>query len=129
MIKDGIKFDSLDQEAGVYVNRANSKQQLGLQKEALEDYEMALKILPDSPEAYANRGILYDKQGDYEKAIHDYRRALKLKPELGEGPGIIKRVLFNIQEKPATIAGRLKFLEETSADAKPKETSAPDKKG
>ncbi|NPA48815.1 MAG: tetratricopeptide repeat protein [Thermodesulfobacteria bacterium] len=70
---------------------------------------------PDFAEAWANRGILNDREGRYEEAVRDYEKALALKPSLARGPGFLYRLLYNIKEKPATIADRLEYLKEQLA--------------
>ncbi len=95
-------------EALVYI-------QTGRYREAREVLDDLLQKHPDFAEAWANRGILNDREGRYEEAIEDYRKALELKPSLGRGPGFLYRLLYNIKEKPSTIADRLRYLEEQLA--------------
>jgi tetratricopeptide (TPR) repeat protein len=49
--------------------------------EARKDYEKALLIRPDYPEAINNLGAADFSKGDYRQAIRLYRRAFKLMPE------------------------------------------------
>ena len=49
--------------------------------EAKRDYERALLIRPNYPEAINNLGAAYFEQRDYKKAIKLYRHALKLMPQ------------------------------------------------
>lgn len=119
IISKQMKFDSVDQEAGVHINRGNCLQQLTRFDEAVSDYELALLLAPKASEAYANRGIAYDSLGKHIEAIADYKKAIELKPKLAEPPGIITRVLWNIQEKPVTIRDRMEFLEEMYKEEKP----------
>ena len=116
LLEDNGSFDSIVQKAGVYLNRGNSLVQLKDYESAIEDYNSAIKLVPDTAEAYANRGIAFDTMGKYENAIDNYKQALKLKPDLGEPPGIFSRILWNIQEVPSTILDRLKFLEKMHED-------------
>ncbi len=81
-------------------------------QEARRVLDRLVKEHPDFAEAWANRGILNDREGRYEEAIRDYQKALKLKPSLAKGPGFFYRLLYNIKEKPATIADRMKYLQE-----------------
>jgi tetratricopeptide (TPR) repeat protein len=46
----------------------------------LLECESALRLAPDSAEAYNYRGLMYDYLGDPEKAIADYRHAIRLDP-------------------------------------------------
>lgn len=48
--------------------------------EARKDYERALKLQPDYPEAVNNLAAAYFAERKYKKSIHLYQRALKLMP-------------------------------------------------
>lgn len=48
---------------------------------AKKDYEKALLIRPDYPEAINNLGAAYFAKRDYKKAIHLYQKAQKLMPD------------------------------------------------
>jgi len=50
-------------------------------REARHDYERALLIRPDYPEAINNLGATYFAQRDYKKAIRLYREAARLMPQ------------------------------------------------
>jgi tetratricopeptide (TPR) repeat protein len=49
--------------------------------EARRDYERALKLRPDYPEALNNIGAIYYAKKNYGKAIHYYRKALQFDPK------------------------------------------------
>ena len=100
-------------EPGVLVNRANARMMLGDTRGALADYDEAVRLDPKFALAYANRGILKDRMGDAEGAIQDYRKALELDPSLGDPPGILKRILYNVPDE--TIKDRLEYLEAVQA--------------
>ncbi len=92
-------------EALVYIQTKKYKQARVVLDKLIEEH-------PDFAAAWANRGILNDREGRFEEAIRDYRKALELNPKLAKGPGFIYRILYNIKEKPSTIATRLKYLEQ-----------------
>ena len=50
-------------------------------KEKLEPHNEAIKLNPNSEEAYKNRGNAYCEIGQYEKAISDYNKAIELNPK------------------------------------------------
>ncbi|MDR2152972.1 MAG: tetratricopeptide repeat protein [Helicobacteraceae bacterium] len=50
-------------------------------QEAIKQYTQAIKIDPNSAQAYNNRGIAYGKLGDYGKAIADFTQAIKIDPK------------------------------------------------
>lgn len=113
--RDRLKLEAIHLGA-VYVNRGNALMGLGRFKEALSSYDEALGVAENLPEAYANRAICLDRLGDHRGAIANYERALKEKPELGEPPGIIHRILHNVQES-STIKDRLEFLKKQLAES------------
>jgi tetratricopeptide (TPR) repeat protein len=55
----------------------------GLTENAIEHYQMALKLNPDYAEAHNNLGNIYYR-GPVDKAIEHYRIALRLKPDYAE---------------------------------------------
>lgn len=95
-------------EPGILVNRGNARMMAGDLAGARADYEAAIAEDPGFARAYANRGILEDRSGEPEAAA-DYRKALDLDPSLGEGPGILERILYGTP--PETIKERLEYLQ------------------
>ncbi len=69
------------QRASVLVNRGILYNHIGEYTAAVEDFEKALSLISDFPEAYINRGNTYYYTGQVERAIADYDRAIRLKPE------------------------------------------------
>ena len=49
--------------------------------EAVGDFDKALELVPNSPEALYNRALAYSKGGVYDKAMEDYTQALKHAPK------------------------------------------------
>lgn len=48
---------------------------------AIQDYDQAIRIRPNYPEAFNNRGYVYYHKQDYDRAIENYDQALKLNPK------------------------------------------------
>jgi len=65
----------------VYFYRGTSYGTQSDYKNAIVDFNQAIKLKPDFVEAYSNRGIAYGRQGNSTQAITDYGQALKLKPD------------------------------------------------
>jgi tetratricopeptide (TPR) repeat protein len=53
----------------------------GCYEEAMRNFDIALELRSDFPEALYSRGGVYIATGHYEEAIGNYERALKLRPD------------------------------------------------
>lgn len=62
--------------ASILVNRGILYNHMGEYDAALADFEAALELISDFPEAYINRGNAYFYTGQVERAIADYNRAI-----------------------------------------------------
>lgn len=51
---------------------------------ALEEYNKAIEVKPDSLETYFNRALAYTRKKEYDKAISDINKVIKLNPTLAE---------------------------------------------
>lgn len=49
--------------------------------EAIQAYDQAIALNPDSSHAFTGRGRAYKKMYDYDKAMHDYSKAIEIEPE------------------------------------------------
>jgi tetratricopeptide (TPR) repeat protein len=65
--------------ATAFDNRGVAYRLKGEYDRALQDYEQAIRLNPNSAYPYNNRGIIYRIQGDYDRAIADYDEAIWLK--------------------------------------------------
>ena len=69
---------------------------------AIEAYEKALEVNPQSGAAHFELGLLYEKENDYAAAIYHFERYLKLRPD-SERMQIVKdRVMQNKMELAKT---------------------------
>ena len=68
---------------GYYINRGNTKLNLALFTEALEDYDYALMLEPGVPDSYYLRGRALDTLQRHKSAIIDFTRAIELNPDDG----------------------------------------------
>src|SRR5579859_7524636 len=48
----------------------------GKYDQAIQDYDKAIALKPEIPEAFNNRGLAYEQKGDYDHAVQDYDRAI-----------------------------------------------------
>jgi tetratricopeptide (TPR) repeat protein len=62
-----------------YLARADAYEQLGMIREAAEDYDRAATFLDKKPEAFYEAGRLYFELADYEKAIDRLDKSISLK--------------------------------------------------
>ncbi len=65
-------------EAATYVNRGILQMILEHYQDALSDYQLAMELMPELPEAYVGRGNFYFIENEYVRAIADYSKALEL---------------------------------------------------
>jgi lipoprotein NlpI len=64
--------------AVTFSNRGNAYQSKGDYQRAIQDYDEALRIDPDSALAFNNRGSAFQHMGNYDRAIQDYDQAIRL---------------------------------------------------
>lgn len=64
--------------AGTLVNRGILQAALGYYQEAFNDYNAALQLLPEMPQAFNGKGNIYYLAERYDDAIAAYERALAL---------------------------------------------------
>lgn len=74
--------ETRDNLAAALFNRANAFADRRLFDRAVQDYDQALRLLPDEPEFLANRGHALIELGRIDEAIADYDRALRQNPKL-----------------------------------------------
>lgn len=65
------------ERASILVNRGILYNHMGEYDSALADFEAALELFSEFPEAYINRGNVYFYTGQIEQAIADYNRAIQ----------------------------------------------------
>jgi tetratricopeptide (TPR) repeat protein len=61
-----------------YINAANHANTHGRYEEAINGCQQALKLAPNSPEAWYNMGVAYRGRGDHAHAIHALRKTARL---------------------------------------------------
>jgi tetratricopeptide (TPR) repeat protein len=66
---------------GAYNELGNAYMRQGRYRDALVEYQTALKLKPDYAEAYYNIGIAYSESEMYKEAIGAYRQVIKIKPD------------------------------------------------
>jgi tetratricopeptide (TPR) repeat protein len=96
-----------------------AKENLGYAKEALSDYDTAIKINPNSSSFWFIRGaLLYDK-GELDKAISDFNNAIKLNPNYTEAYSNRGAVLLSMKKIDESLKDLNKAIEldSTYADA------------
>ena len=103
------------QHAAALRGLANSHVQLGRYNEGIATIERAIRLEPANGGNYAIRGIILDRTGRHELAMADYQKSLELDPDVAHGMPWLDRLLYNIQERPPTVADRLEYLKQQMA--------------
>lgn len=86
------------QDANTLNLRGTAYGQIGDYKNAMADFNAALKIKPDFPQAYANRALVFVRIEKLPRAIADYDRAIEINPDYAAayvGRGDVHRLLNN----------------------------------
>lgn len=74
-------IDSKAVAARAYIQRGLESIRLGNVRGAIRDFNSALDIAPDSPEALYSRGLAHDRLDEREAALADFNQAIVLCPE------------------------------------------------
>jgi tetratricopeptide (TPR) repeat protein len=70
----------LGETAWAYLGRGLTRERMGEDKRALEDYSRAVRLDANLGEAYYHRGLLFLKMAEFDKAFQDQNRVLELDP-------------------------------------------------
>jgi len=102
---------------GYYINRGNTRLNLGIFDEALEDYDYALTLEPGVPDTYYLRGRVLDTLKRHKSAIIDFTRAIELNPDDGTYYSKRGNAKFSAGNRSGacldwTIAGNLGYYED-----------------
>ena len=73
--------NALAKDATFYIERGIKKANKGEIRRALEDYNKAIEIDPNSSNAYYNRGYDKAKIGDLKGAIKDFTKVIQITPD------------------------------------------------
>ena len=95
------KAVKLNPTAKYYTKRAVSLMFLSQMKEALEDFDRAIKIDPNYAEAYLFKGSIYQLMEDYDIAISFYSKAIKANPQYADAYMMRGLLLRAINKKDA----------------------------
>jgi tetratricopeptide (TPR) repeat protein len=79
VIKAGERI--LAQLVAAYNNRGLAFRANGDLDRAIEDYDQAIRLMPDHHVAINNRGVAWMAKGDLDRAITDFDRAIRLKSD------------------------------------------------
>lgn len=68
----------------LYHHRADAFAMNGQHREAITDYDVAVRLEPAYPDTYLDRGNSRYAVGDLDRAIKDFSEAIRLRPEWAE---------------------------------------------
>ncbi|OGE84872.1 MAG: hypothetical protein A3J48_02015 [Candidatus Doudnabacteria bacterium RIFCSPHIGHO2_02_FULL_46_11] len=66
--------------SGIYEDRGQARLVMGNHASALEDFNEAIKLMPDNIDAYLKRAQIKMEWKDYEGAVHDADQVIKSSP-------------------------------------------------
>jgi tetratricopeptide (TPR) repeat protein len=75
------KYTSARDTAFANLGRGYAELQLGLFRQAVDDFDVVLKAVPRASNALAYQGSAYEGMGDIERAIAAYKSALAIDPQ------------------------------------------------
>jgi tetratricopeptide (TPR) repeat protein len=67
-------------EPGPYLDRGNHFQNINMYREAIDDYNRYIGVVPDNYSAYQNRGTAHERLRNFDSALWDYTKVIELKP-------------------------------------------------
>jgi tetratricopeptide (TPR) repeat protein len=70
-----------DSLAVAHQNRGTAYLNKGDFDRAIQDYDQAIRLVPDYANAFNSRGVAYQAKGENERALQDYDQAIKLDPD------------------------------------------------
>jgi tetratricopeptide (TPR) repeat protein len=73
-------LEYLPEEAAIWSNRGNVRLSQNQPQAALADYDRAIALAPNQPDAYLNRGAALEGLGRWQAAIADYSQVLEINP-------------------------------------------------
>jgi tetratricopeptide (TPR) repeat protein len=79
IIKTGRQV--LNRLAIAYNNRGVAYRLKANYGQAIDDFNEALRLVPDFASAFNNRGVAYRNMGDLDRAVADYDQAILIKPD------------------------------------------------
>ncbi len=91
-----MRLDSSPEGAAISnYNMGNTYLKLGRYQEAIIEYQTALRLRPDDPEALYKLGVIYNLQKRFEDAVREWTAALSINPDYE----LAKKGLEAIQER------------------------------
>jgi len=67
-------------EPGPYLDRGNHFQNINKYREAIDDYNRYIAVVPDNYSGYQNRGTAHERMKNFDSALWDYTKVIELKP-------------------------------------------------
>ena len=67
--------------ASAYNNRGVAYRVKANYGEAIDDFNEAIRLVPDFANAFNNRGVAYRNMGDLDRAVADYDQAIRIEPD------------------------------------------------
>ncbi|WP_434521739.1 tetratricopeptide repeat protein [Halorubrum sp. AS12] len=104
-------------DVAAYVNRGNSKSELGRHEESIKDYNRAIEINSEDSKSYYNRGNTKLELEQYEEAIEDYDKAIELDSEPTQALVNRGNAKSNLERHEEAIEDYSKAIKQNSEDS------------
>lgn len=99
-LNKGLFFNPFDSE--IYYRKAYNYSAINKNKEAFNNYKIAIILNRENPKIYASRSILYATTFDFARAEFDINKAIKLDPQNPIYYGM-KATLYMVKDTPKAI--------------------------
>lgn len=100
-----------------HLQRGYSFDRVGNYQRAIDEYNQAITIDPQSSDAYYNRGVAYRKLGDHDKALADFKKAIEIVPTKYEAYTNLDWILAQRREWDTIIAYWTKLIDQQPSNA------------
>ena len=97
--------------ASEHIDQGIEYAEQGRLDEAIAEFQKAIELKPDDPDAHRNLGTVYGEQGKEEEAAAAYEKAIELDPDFGEAYGDLAGIYTRLGRLSEAVAAGEKAIE------------------